>query len=114
MAQQTTGRAWLAGGHNPVVSLPRLQSLRIALRSYLSDSAAEFAMCTIAASNSIVFRARHRWVGGGSCLDYFGSPIWKSTSRRAVAGVTQLRLRSFAARLHWHASPALRKPMKAG
>jgi hypothetical protein len=52
-------------------------------------------------------------LGGGSCLDYFGSLVRKSTSRRAVVEDTQHDLHSFAARLHWRASPTLRKQMKA-
>src|SRR5262245_37130832 len=98
MAQQTTGRAWLAGGHNPVVSLPRLPFLRIAptvLPFGFSGLIRDVHHCKMSISNrckpstaktyllvTIKFaciefnrlRARHRWVGGGSCLDYFGSP----------------------------------------
>jgi hypothetical protein len=48
------------------------------------------------------------------CPDKFELEIHRSTSRGAVANASQRGLYSCAARLHWRASPALRKPMKAG
>src|SRR5215510_1600174 len=50
--------------------------------------------------------------GGGPCLNKFEWTIRKST-RTALTENRQSRLRSFAARLHWRASPTERKPTKA-